>query len=204
MIHSIQHSSMIHFKVLQEQDKENSMNRSPVYAVLSRPRNAKVLQFSITVNTNRHSISVIAFYSCLMTTIYILDIFKHRFYCLGKVHTAWLRIYFFVLTLISVERIKCRFKMLCYKEDVGKDTLRGCLHGEGQGQPYPLGTASPTKRAGFHLAFTWEKLALLPGLARLAKSPGLTTLIFPRNPEPDICVQVFILYPTHKQTELVK
>ena len=26
----------------------------------------------------------------------------------------------------------------------------------------------------------------------------------PRNPESDICVQVFILYPTHKQTKLVK
>ena len=68
----------------------------------------------------------------------------------------------------------------------------------------PLGRASPTKRAGFHLAFTWEKLALLPGLARLAEPPGLTTFIFPLNPESDICVQVFILYPTHKQTELVK
>ena len=39
----------------------------------------------------------------------------------------------------------------------------------------------------------WEKSALLPGLARLAESPGLTTFIFPRNPESDICVQVFIL-----------
>ena len=68
----------------------------------------------------------------------------------------------------------------------------------------PLGRASPTKRAGFHLAFTWEKPALLPGLARLAESPGLTTFIFPRNLESDIRVQGFILYPTHKQTELVK
>ena len=72
---------------------------------------------------------------------------------------------------------------------------RGCLRGGG---PALL------KRVGFHLAFTWEKLALLPGLARLAESPGLTTFIFPRNPESDICVQVFILQPTHKQTELVK
>ena len=64
----------------------------------------------------------------------------------------------------------------------------------------PLGRASPTKRTGFHLAFTWEKPALLPGLARLAESPGLTTFVSPRNPESDIC----ILYPTHKQTELVK
>ena len=46
---------------------------------------------------------------------------------------------------------------------------------------------------GFHLAFTWEKPALLPGLARLTESPGLITLIFPQNPESDICVQVFIL-----------
>ena len=74
-----------------------------------------------------------------------------------------------------------------------------------------LGRANPTKRAGFHLAFTWEKPALLPekpallpGLARLAESPGLTTFIVPRNPESDICVQVFILYHTHKQTELVR
>ena len=60
-------------------------------------------------------------------------------------------------------------------------------------------------RAAFHLVFTcMEKLALLPGLACLAESLGLTTFIFPRNPESDICVQVFILYPTHKQTELVK
>ena len=44
--------------------------------------------------------------------------------------------------------------------------------------------ASPTKRAGFHLAFTWEKPGLLlPRLARLAESPGLTTFIFPRNQE---------------------
>ena len=58
--------------------------------------------------------------------------------------------------------------------------------------------------AGFHRAFTWGKPILLPGLARLAESPGLTTFIFQRNPESDICVQVFILYPTHKETELVK
>ena len=68
----------------------------------------------------------------------------------------------------------------------------------------PLGRASPSKRAGFHLAFTWEKPALPPGLARLAESPGLIIFIYPRNLESDICVQVFILYPTHKQTELVK
>ena len=46
-----------------------------------------------------------------------------------------------------------------------------------------LGRGSPSKRAGFHLAFTWEKPALLPGMARLVKSPGLTTFIFPRNLE---------------------
>ena len=74
--------------------------------------------------------------------------------------------------------------------------LRGCLYGRGSN---PLGMASPTKRTGFHLAFTWVKPALQPGLARLAESPGLTTYIFPRTPESDCCVQVFILYPTHKQ-----
>ena len=57
----------------------------------------------------------------------------------------------------------------------------------------PSGRASTTKRAGFHLAFTWEKPALLPGLARLAESPWLTTFIFRQNRESDICVQVFIL-----------
>ena len=43
------------------------------------------------------------------------------------------------------------------------------------------------RRAGFHLAFTWEKSALLP---------GLTIFISPRNPESDIC----IIYRTHKQS----
>ena len=69
-----------------------------------------------------------------------------------------------------------------------------------EGQPSVARASPSTKRAGFHVAFTWEKPATLPGLARLAGSPGLTTFIFPRNPESDIC----ILYPTHKQTELVK
>ena len=45
----------------------------------------------------------------------------------------------------------------------------------------------PSKRDGivkllFHLAFTWEKPALLPGLAALAESSGLTTYIFPAKP----------------------
>ena len=60
----------------------------------------------------------------------------------------------------------------------------------------PPGKASPTKTAGFHLAFTWEKPALLPRLT--------SYIYFPTKPGFDICVQVFILYPTHKQTELVK
>ena len=89
--------------------------------------------------------------------------------------------------------------LLLYREET--NGLRWCLHGGG---PALFGMASPTKRAGFHPAFTWEKPALLLGLARLAESPWLTTFIFRRNPESDICVQVFILYPTHKQTELVK
>ena len=65
------------------------------------------------------------------------------------------------------------------------------VSGSGLGRVYLEG--SPTKRAGFHVAFTWEKPALLPELARLAESPRLTTFIFPRNPESVICVQVFIL-----------
>ena len=47
-----------------------------------------------------------------------------------------------------------------------------------------LGRASPSKRAGFHLAFTWENpVLLLPELARFVETPGLTTFIFPRKPE---------------------
>ena len=45
----------------------------------------------------------------------------------------------------------------------------------------PLGRASPSKRAGFHLAFTWEKPAVLPGLACLLESPGPTTFILTQN-----------------------
>ena len=38
---------------------------------------------------------------------------------------------------------------------------------------------------------------ILLGLARLAESPaGLTTFIFRRNRESDVCGQVFILYST--------
>ena len=55
-------------------------------------------------------------------------------------------------------------------------SLRGCLHGGGPA--LLVGLALPRG-----LDFTWEKLALLPGLARLAESPGLTTFISPRNPE---------------------
>ena len=50
-----------------------------------------------------------------------------------------------------------------------------------------VGLALASKRAGFHLAFTWEKPALLP---------GLPTFVFSTKLESDICVQVFILYPT--------
>ena len=91
-----------------------------------------------------------------------------------------------------------------YVDDVmsALSKLRGCLYGEG---PALLVGLALVRRLDFtSRQFTWEKPALLPGLARLAESPGLTTFIFQRNPESDICVQVFILYPTHKQTELVK
>ena len=57
----------------------------------------------------------------------------------------------------------------------------------------PFGRAIHSKRARFHLAFTWEKPALLPGLVRLAESPGLTTFIFPRNPNP-IFAYKFLFY----------
>ena len=46
--------------------------------------------------------------------------------------------------------------------------------------------ASPRTRAG--------------SLSQVARAT--TTFIFPRNPESDICLQVFILYPTHTQIEL--
>ena len=64
-------------------------------------------------------------------------------------------------------------------------------------KPFTIFKVEPSKRDGivkllFQLAFTWEKPALLPGLTPLAESPGLTTYISPRNPESDICVQVFI------------
>ena len=75
-------------------------------------------------------------------------------------------------------------------------SFRRCLHGGG----LALVGLALVQRAGFHLALTWEKPALLPGLAILAELPGLTTFISPRNLESDIC----ILYPTHRQTKLVK
>ena len=46
-------------------------------------------------------------------------------------------------------------------------------------------------------------LNLLPGLARLTESPGLTTFFPPRNPESDICVQVFKGTSTLKSTVLL-
>ena len=44
-----------------------------------------------------------------------------------------------------------------------------------------LTRASPSKSAGFHLAFILEKPALLPEMARLAESPGITTFIFVKH-----------------------
>ena len=47
----------------------------------------------------------------------------------------------------------------------------------------PLDRTSFSKRARFRLAFTLEKPAFLPGLARLAESPRLTTFqYFPTKP----------------------
>ena len=57
----------------------------------------------------------------------------------------------------------------------------------------PVGRASPSKRTGYHLAFTWEKPALLhvPRLARLPKSPGLTIFIL---------TQTLLCVPSHTPT----
>ena len=74
-----------------------------------------------------------------------------------------------------------------------------------EGQPlYGRASLALVRGARIHLAFTWEKLSLLTGLACLAESPRLITFIFPRNSESDICVHVLFYKPTHKQTELVK
>ena len=67
--------------------------------------------------------------------------------------------------------------------DLSTGQVRGCLHGGG---PALLVGLAPTKRAGFYMGKT-------NGLAHLAESPELTTFFFRRNPESDICVQVFIL-----------
>ena len=48
----------------------------------------------------------------------------------------------------------------------------------------PIDRASHIKRSKFHLVFTWEKPAVLPRLARLAQSLGLTSYIhFPTKPD---------------------
>ena len=61
-----------------------------------------------------------------------------------------------------------------------------------EGQPSWYRATSPSKRTGFHPAFT--KPALLPRLARLVEiTRDIYTFIFPRNTASDISVQVFIL-----------
>ena len=53
---------------------------------------------------------------------------------------------------------------------------------------------SPSKRAGFCLAFTWEKPALLPGLARLAESHGANNYInFPTKPGKKLAKTNFVV-----------
>ena len=47
---------------------------------------------------------------------------------------------------------------------IPKHLFRSVYMDEGQRSK---GMANPNKRAGFHLAFTWEKSALLPALALL-------------------------------------
>ena len=67
----------------------------------------------------------------------------------------------------------------------GQPSWQGQHYQEGWISPrIYMGKASPPTRAG--------------SLSRVIRA--LTTFIFPRNPESDTCVQVFILYPTHKQT----
>ena len=46
----------------------------------------------------------------------------------------------------------------------------------------PLGEASPSKRAGFHLAFTLEKPALLPRACSLCRVTRLNYIYFPTKP----------------------
>ena len=46
----------------------------------------------------------------------------------------------------------------------------------------PLGRDSPNERAGFYLAFTWERLVFLLVLARLAESPGGNYIYFATKP----------------------
>ena len=61
----------------------------------------------------------------------------------------------------------------------------------------PLGRASPTKRAGFHLAFIWGKPSLLPRLARLAESPELTIHLFSEESRNPIFAYKFSFYNLH-------
>ena len=68
----------------------------------------------------------------------------------------------------------------CYSSE-----LRGCLPGGGPALFVRLALSG--------LACTWEKPALLSGLARLAKSPGLTMFIFSRNP-------IFYILHIYKQS----
>ena len=67
--------------------------------------------------------------------------------------------------------------------------LRGCSDGGGLALPRGL---------DFILRLHGKSQPSYPGITRA------NTFISPRNPESDICIQVFVLYPTHRQTELVK
>ena len=61
----------------------------------------------------------------------------------------------------------------------------------------PLGRASPSKKAGFHLAFTWKKPALLPGLARLAELPGFKLHLVSHETRNPIFAYKFSFYNLH-------
>ena len=65
--------------------------------------------------------------------------------------------------------------------------------------------ASPSKRAGFHLAFTWGKPSPPTRAGSLSRFTRANYIYFPTKPGIRyLRIQGFILYPTHKQTELVK
>ena len=96
----------------------------------------------------------------------------------------------YIHILRSVGQLHCRCCVKCQMTAFALDLESYFLHTIYGGE---LALLVGLGGLDFTSRLYWEKSALLPGLARLAKSPGLTTFIFSRNAESDICVQVFIL-----------